>query len=294
MPDTDYWPDFREYLANKLEAPGLEITSLWQNLEGWSMETYSIGVAYQKHGRAITDEIIIRKEPEAGLLDPYDASIEYRVLTALANTPVAVPRTRWYEPDPQVLGLPFYVMDKVEGHVHFWSINLDPDWKLIPDDAERESLARDFVKNIAAIHNANWRSLGLDFLEDPGPGTGAARLQVERWKEVIDRAGFGSHPIVAYASAWLFDNLVVCDSPCLVHGDYRTGNYIARNGRAREARRRRSSITNRRSRRKASSRGTERNGRSNASAIATTPGGTGTSPGSPAGTGWRHSSRTRP
>ncbi len=229
MTETDNWTGFEQYLARKLDAPDLEITGIWQNLEGWSMETYSIGIAYTRDNRRITEDIIIRKEPEAGLLDPYDASIEYRVLSALADTPVCVPRTRWYEPDPHVLGLPFYVMDKVEGHVHFWSMNLDPNWKLIPDDAERESLAADFVFNIAAIHNADWRTLGLDFLGDPG--TGAARRQVERWSEVIEAAGFGSHPIAAYARAWLFDNLVECDHPTLVHGDYRTGNYIAREGR---------------------------------------------------------------
>jgi aminoglycoside phosphotransferase (APT) family kinase protein len=218
------------YLAEKLDAEGLSITSVWKNLEGWSMETFSIGLSYIKHGKRVEREIIIRKEPVSGLLEPYDASTEYRVLTALNHTDIAVPETYWYEPDPEVLGLPFYVMEKVEGEVHFWSLVLDPNWRLIPDDDERMSLARDFIHNIAGIHKADWRSLGLEFLGDPGPGTGSALAQVEYWEEMIVHAGFRNKPVVAYTVNWLKDNLVSNDRVTLVHGDYRTGNYIAREG----------------------------------------------------------------
>ena len=221
----------KAYLAARLGAEGLEIVSFWQNLEGWSMETYSLGLAYLKDGRRVEEEIIIRKEPEAGLLDPYDASIEYRVLAALAGTGVAVPRVYWHEPDRAVLGLPFYVMEKVQGTVHFWAMNFDPQWKLIPDDQERISLAADFIRNLVLIHRADWRALGLSFLGDPGPGTGSALNQVLRWEEVIARAGFGRKPIVAYSAAWLKDNLVENDRVTVVHGDYRTGNFIARDRR---------------------------------------------------------------
>ena len=223
--------NIQKYLAQKMGAENLRITEFWQNLEGWSMETYSLGLLYEKDGSEVREDIIIRKEPDAGLLDPYDASIEYRVLTALAESGVAVPPTRWYEPDPEVLGLPFYVMDKVEGKVHFWSMNFDPKWRLIPDDAERESLGRDFVENIAAIHNADWKNLGLDFLGQPGPGKSVAGQQLERWRKAIEKAGFDSHPVCAYAYAKLSDGLPSCDNVTLVHGDYRTGNYIARDGR---------------------------------------------------------------
>ncbi|MEW6442231.1 MAG: phosphotransferase family protein [bacterium] len=223
----------RGYLAGKLEAEELQLTSFWKNLEGWSMETYSLGLSYRKNGEQLTRDIIIRKAPELGLMDEnYDVSIEYRVLTALNRTEVAVPRTYWLEPDPEVLGRPFYVMEKVEGTIPFPPpASYDPDFRLIPDDAERASLAGDFVKNLALIHHADWRGLGLDFLGVPGPGTGAARMQVEFWEDRMARSGFRTKPAVAYAANWLKDNLVESDRVCLVHGDYRSGNYIARDGR---------------------------------------------------------------
>lgn len=218
------------YLAQKLEAEQLTINGIWQNLEGWSMETFSLDLSYVQKGQTIRRSLILRKEPAAGLLDPYDCSIEYRVLTALGRTKVAVPKTYWYEPDPEVLGLPFYVMEKVEGQVHFWSINFDPNWRLIPEEQERQSLAADFVRNLSLIHTADWRALGLEFLGDPGPGPGSALKQVERWEEIIRRAGLRRKPVVAYAVNWLKDNLVENERVTLVHGDYRTGNYVARDG----------------------------------------------------------------
>ncbi len=226
-------PAMAAYLSGKLEAEALSITRVWKNLEGWSMETYSLGLSYRKDGRSLEQDIVIRKAPETGLMDDnYDVSVEYRVLSALNRTEVAVPRTYWYEPNPEVLGRPFYVMEKVEGDIPFPPpISFDPDFRLIPDDEERENLAHDFVRNLALIHTADWRSLGLDFLGVPGPGTGSALAQVEYWEDRIARAGFGKKPVVAYAANWLRDNLVESDRVCLAHGDYRSGNYIKREGR---------------------------------------------------------------
>jgi len=232
MPTLDD-PRTVTYLSEKLDAEALSVTSVWKNLEGWSMETYSLGLSYRRAGRPVEQDIIIRKAPEIGLMDDnYDVSIEYRVLSALNRTEVAVPTTLWYEPDPEVLGQPFYVMEKVEGDIPFPPpISFDPDFRLIPDDQERKSLADDFVRNLALIHTADWQSLGLDFLGVPGPGTGAARMAVEFWEDRIARAGFGKKPVVAYAANWLKDNLVENDRVSLIHGDYRSGNYIKRDGR---------------------------------------------------------------
>jgi len=232
MPILDN-PRMEAYLSEKLGAEALSITSVWKNLEGWSMETYSLGLSYRKDGRPVEQDIIVRKEPETGLMDDnYDVSVEFRVLSGLNQTEVAVPKTFWYEPDPEVLGQPFYVMEKVEGDIPFPSpISFDPDFRLIPDDDERKSLADDFVKNLALIHTADWRSLGLDFLGVPGLGTGSALMEVEYWEDRIARAGFGRKPVVVYAANWLKDNLVENDHISLVHGDYRSGNYIKRDGR---------------------------------------------------------------
>jgi aminoglycoside phosphotransferase (APT) family kinase protein len=230
MPEIDR-AEFREYLAEKLGGEDLEITGVWQNLEGWSMETFGVGLSYAKDGERVEEEVILRREPVAGLVEPYDVSIEYRVLAALWGSGVAIPETLWFESDPEVFVRPFYAMKKVEGDVHFFKMSVDPSFMLIPDDKERASLSGDFVKNIAAIHKADWRKLDLEFLGDPGPGKGSAELQVDRWEQAIEKAGFRKKPVVEYAVHYLRDNLPECDRVVIVHGDYRTGNYIHQDGR---------------------------------------------------------------
>jgi aminoglycoside phosphotransferase (APT) family kinase protein len=222
------------YLADKLGVEDLSVTSFWKNLEGWSMETFSLGLSYKKDGKKVEQDIIIRKTPDAGLMDDnYDVSIEFRVLAGYNKTDVAVPEVFWMEEDTEVLGQPFYVMAKVEGDIPFPpAMAFDPKYRLFPDDDERKSLSDDFVKNLAGIHNADWKGLGLDFLGVPPEGdTGSALHQVEFWEDRITRSGLRHKPVVAYATAWLKDNLVPNDKICVVHGDYRAGNFITKDKR---------------------------------------------------------------
>lgn len=195
------------------------------------METFSVSVQFTRDGERVNQEIILRRQPVSGLLEPYDASTEYRTLDALQGTGVSIPKTFWYESDPAVFERPFYAMEKVDGEVHFLKQTSDPDYRPIPDDEERLSLAQDFVSNLVHIHKSDWPSRGLDFLGDPGPGKGSALAQVDYWAAVIERAGARTKPLVTLAINWLRNNAPQNDAVRLVHGDYRTGNFIYKDKR---------------------------------------------------------------
>ena len=83
------------YLERKLGGTDLRIKDAWQNTEGWSMETFSLTLEYTKDSARIEQSIILRRQPISGLLEPYDASTEYRVLDALQPAGVAIPKTFW-------------------------------------------------------------------------------------------------------------------------------------------------------------------------------------------------------
>jgi aminoglycoside phosphotransferase (APT) family kinase protein len=62
--------------------------------------------------------LVLRKQPPGELLPSAHAvDREFRVLRALAATDVPVPRVHCFCVDRDVVGTPFYVMDKVEGRV---------------------------------------------------------------------------------------------------------------------------------------------------------------------------------
>ena len=60
---------------------------------------------------------VAKREPVAGLLEPYDLEPEFRVLHALSDDPLPSPPTPWFTRDPAVLERPFYVMSGLPGEV---------------------------------------------------------------------------------------------------------------------------------------------------------------------------------
>jgi aminoglycoside phosphotransferase (APT) family kinase protein len=217
------------YFARRL-APrtDVRVVALTRMSEGFSQETYRVELAWRHAGAEERGAFVVRRQPAAGLLEPYDTEPEYRVLAALAASPVRAPRVYWYERDPAVLERPFYVMEVVPGTV---PLPVMVDGKPVFDDDERARLGEDFVANLAALHRVDWRAAGLETLGVPASGSGAAARELARWEGYVARAGGPPHPLLTDTILWLRRALPVADEVTLVHGDYRTGNFLVDGGR---------------------------------------------------------------
>src|SRR3954449_12808638 len=98
------------YLAEVLGDPGWAACSVSLISGGKSNLTYEV--------RAEPGSVVLRRPPLAAVLPTaHDMGREYRVQSALADTPVPVARVLHLCTDESVLGAPFYLMDKVDGHV---------------------------------------------------------------------------------------------------------------------------------------------------------------------------------
>src|SRR6478609_9649229 len=92
------------------EAPGLLEGGLTGRViaGGRSNLTYEVG-----DGRR---SVIVRRPPLGHVLaTAHDMVREHRVITALRDTAVPVPETYAVSPGDEVIGAPFYVMERVEG-----------------------------------------------------------------------------------------------------------------------------------------------------------------------------------
>jgi aminoglycoside phosphotransferase (APT) family kinase protein len=218
-----------EYFARRL-APraGVRVQSLTRMSEGFSQETFRVHVGWREGGAEQTAAYVVRRQPAAGLLEPYDTEPEFRVLAALAGSSVRAPRVYWYERDPAILERPFYVMELVAGTV---PLPVMVEGKPVFTDEERARLGEDFVANLVALHAIDWRAADLDFLGAPRAGTDAASRELARWEGYITRAGGPPRPILTDAILWLRRVLPTTDAITLVHGDYRTGNFLVADGR---------------------------------------------------------------
>src|SRR3954454_6868062 len=87
----------------------------------------------------------------------HDMRREHTVMTALASTDVPVPRTLVLCTDESVVGAPFYVMQRVQGHIVRDS--LPPGYADVPE--QRHAIGIGFVDVLASLHQVDPHSVGL-------------------------------------------------------------------------------------------------------------------------------------
>jgi aminoglycoside phosphotransferase (APT) family kinase protein len=212
------------FVADRLGTPSARVVSLERSTEGFSQETFVFDVEVPRAEGSERRAFVAKREPVAGLLEPYDLEPEFRVLHALSDDPLPSPPTPWFERDPAVLDRPFYVMARLPGDVPIPAARADGSPPF--DDAERAVLGPAVAEALARLHGIDWRALGLDFLGVPAGGHAAAEREVARWDDRIRRSGLPVHPALAEALVWLRKNLPATDEVTLVHGDYRLGNFL--------------------------------------------------------------------
>lgn len=169
--------------------------------------------------------MILRVGDPRGLLAPYTARPEFLALEALAGRAgLPIPKVYWYGDDPRDLGAPFIVMQRVAG-------NAPLPWRSAVGDGARLGVARDFVDALAVIHRFAWRGSEMETLGKGVTPDNAARAAIERWVRHAHCDDASVPPQMYYAMRWLEANAPRADRICIVHGDYRVGNFLEMNGR---------------------------------------------------------------
>jgi aminoglycoside phosphotransferase (APT) family kinase protein len=162
---------------------------------------------------------VLRRPPLGHVLaSAHDVAREHRVISALAGSAVPVPRTVLLCTDESVLGAPFYVMERVAGHVYGAR---DEFAALAP--GRRAAISNDLVDVLAALHTTDASSVGLGELGRPA---GYLERQMRRWSQQLESSRSRDIPGIDD----LFDRLAAAvpsmSRTGLVHGDYRIENVI--------------------------------------------------------------------
>jgi aminoglycoside phosphotransferase (APT) family kinase protein len=200
----------QQYLASQIPGFG-EILSCEKFAGGQSNPTFQIKTNHASY--------VLRRKP-AGLLlkSAHAVDREYRVMKALADTSVPVPRMFVLCDDDSVIGSMFYVMEFVEGRI-FWNGALAEQ-----TPAERSAIYEEMVRVLAAMHTVDLDKIGL---ADYGrPGNYFSR-QISRWSEQYRASATEVNPAMDALIDWLPKNMPADDGRvALNHGDYRIDNVM--------------------------------------------------------------------
>lgn len=91
----------------------------------------------------------------------------------------------------------------------------------------REQLAPQFLRHLATIHTADVGSMRFTSMDTPPTGTtDCARWQLNRARRVWEEDRGEDFPLMDVAANWLERTLPRLDRVSVVHGDYRSGNFL--------------------------------------------------------------------
>jgi aminoglycoside phosphotransferase (APT) family kinase protein len=162
--------------------------------------------------------MVLRKQPTGTLLPSAHAvDREYKVMRALAGSPVPVPQMLAYCEDRSVIGTPFYVMERLQGRV-MASVAL-------PEVAVPQRRAHCFalMETMAALHRVDWRAVGLADFGKPG---NYFQRQVTRWTAQWQASKTADNAHAQRLIEWLPANIPPGEASTIAHGDFRMGNVM--------------------------------------------------------------------
>jgi len=163
-------------------------------------------------------EFVLRKQPPGKLLPSAHAiDREYRVIGALADSGVPVPRLRGYCAEAALIGTPFYLMDYQPGRIFTDPLlpGMAPDERAAIYDAMNDALAR--------LHGIDWQAAGL---ADFGRPEQFVARQLARWSKQYEATRTDDVPAMEELRRWLEANNPADERATIAHGDFRIGNLI--------------------------------------------------------------------
>ena len=173
----------------------------------------------------VTDEtgrrVVVRRPPQGKLTGgAHDVLREARILAALRPTAVPVPAVLAACMDPEVAGVPFYVMEHAAGAV-LESAESARRFTL----PQRHRLGFELIDVLSGLQAVDLDAVGLATMRR---GTPYLERQIRRWNAQWTATASRVVPAIDHVSSRLQKILPALSSQpdCVVHGDFRFGNVM--------------------------------------------------------------------
>jgi len=193
------------YLATALDDPGWADPTVTLIAGGKSNLTYRVD--------SPAGSVVLRRPPLGHVLPTaHDMAREHRVMAALVDTAVPVPRMLHFCSDADVLGQPFYVMERVEGHIVTSTLPAG----YAEEPSQRATLSGALVGVLADLHAVDPAAVGLGEFGRP---EGYLARQVRRWGQQWEATRLDGLTDLDQLATDLTAAVPVSQRSGIVHGD---------------------------------------------------------------------------
>lgn len=209
------------YLVAQTAAAELRVTALERLSGGAIQENWLLQVEVPAGRWAGTQRWVLRTDSPSAVDVSMSRADEYAVLKAVHQAGVNVPEPLWLCQDRAVIGRDFFIMKAISGTAA--GHRLVRDNALVPRRAE---LCRELGRNLAHLHLIR-PDTGLDFL--PWPVPDPAEASIDQYLVMLDELE-GAFPAIEWGLRWLQIHKPEPCGSCLIHRDFRTGNFMVDGG----------------------------------------------------------------
>lgn len=166
------------------------------------------------------EEWVLRRPPFGSQVKgAHDMGREYRILSKLSSVWPKAPRPLLYCDDPDVLGAPFYLMERLSGII----LRARPPRGMALDSEMMRDICGSFIDTLADLHRLDRQSAGLS---DLGKPEGYNTRQVVGWTQRYEAAKTDEAPEVDELARWLNARIPKESGASLVHNDYKLDNLV--------------------------------------------------------------------
>ncbi|KCZ57440.1 phosphotransferase family protein [Hyphomonas chukchiensis] len=176
--------------------------------------------------------LVLRYDPKSDqrLFVEYDLKSEFDLLSRLRNTSIAVPTVYGLDETGEDIGVVGFVMECVPGEPI--PTSLFTSGPLVEtDEAGRQTIYRDILRNLAKIHNLDHVPLGLENFTKKAVGRTPQEKLTNWWWKTWEWARPKAYDRLVPVREWLLANAPANENPVLMHGDPNLGNYLLHENR---------------------------------------------------------------
>lgn len=172
-----------------------------------------------------TTRMVLRMEPAESISET-SRLCEFQAIKALEGY-IPVPPTYWVDGDARYLPYPAIIYGFADGVAKPTksTSNVTGVGTYMPPEV-RAPLGAQFVEHYARLHSFDIAKADLGAIDRPASGDEAVLWQLNHWERVWEEDSGEDVPLMRLAMAWMRKNQPACDQLSLIHGDFRTGNFL--------------------------------------------------------------------